>query len=332
MRTAFRHVAALAPFAACLAAGTAAAALRPVHTYSIVARDPATGEMGVAVQSHWFSVGTVVTWAEAGVGAVATQSFAEPAYGPRGLDLMQTGLSAEDALRALLQGDSGREVRQVAFLDATGRVAAHTGTKCIEWAGHRTGAGYSVQANLMRNDRVVPAMAEAFEKSEGMLAERLVAALEAGERAGGDIRGSQSAALLVVAAEGTGRPWADRLVDIRVEDHADPVGEIRRLLTVHRAYEHMNRGDAAMEKGDLADARAEYETAARLVPDNPEMLFWYAVTLATSGALEESLPIFRRVFQADETWRETSKRLQKPGLIPDTPEGSRMIERILEVR
>jgi uncharacterized Ntn-hydrolase superfamily protein len=322
----------LTAFAACLAAGTAGAALRPVHTYSIVARDPATGEMGVAVQSHWFSVGTVVTWAEAGVGAIATQSFAEPAYGPRGLDLMRTGLSAEDALRALLEADSGREVRQVAFLDASGRVAAHTGTKCIEWAGHRTGAGYSVQANLMRNDRVVPAMAEAFEKSEGMLAERLVAALEAGERAGGDIRGSQSAALLVVPAEGTGRLWADRLVDIRVEDHADPVGEIRRLLTVHRAYEHMNRGDAAMEKGDLADARAEYETAARLVPDNPEMLFWYAVTLATSGALEESLPIFRRVFQADESWRETTRRLQKPGLIPDTPEGSRMLERILEVR
>src|SRR3712207_3471501 len=185
--------------------------LRPVHTYSIVARDPATGDMGVAVQSHWFSVGSIVTWAEAGVGAVATQSFVDPSYGRNGLDLMRGGAGAEDALKTLLARDEGREVRQVAMLDARGRVAAHTGAKCIEAAGHQTGRDYSVQANLMSNPRVWPAMARAFETSKGDLADRLLAALDAAERAGGDIRGKQSAALLVVKAQPSGKPWADRI-------------------------------------------------------------------------------------------------------------------------
>jgi uncharacterized Ntn-hydrolase superfamily protein len=305
---------------------------RPVHTYSIVARDKTTGELGVAVQSHWFSVGSVVPWAEAGVGAVATQSFAEPAYGPRGLERMKNGVPAGEALSELLAADEGRDVRQVAFVDGSGRVAVHTGARCIEWAGHRTGDGYSVQANLMRNDTVVDAMAEAYEKAEGDLADRLLAALEAGEAAGGDIRGSQSAAILVVAGEGTGEVWKDRRIDLRVEDDPAPVRELRRLLTVHRAYDHMNAGDAAMEKNDLPAARAEYEEAARLVPDNPEMTYWSAVTLATSGALEESLPLFRRVFAAGAEWRELTKRLLKAGIIPDTPEGRVILDRILAVR
>ncbi|HEX8335540.1 MAG TPA: DUF1028 domain-containing protein, partial [Pyrinomonadaceae bacterium] len=165
--------------------------LRPVHTYSIVARDPATGELGVAVQSHWFSVGSNVAWAEAGVGAVATQSFIDPSYGKGGLDLMRGGAPAGEALKSLLAKDEGRDVRQVAMIDARGRVAAHTGAKCIEAAGDRTGANYSVQANMMLNDKVWPAMARAFESAPGDLAERMLAALDAAEGAGGDIRGRQ---------------------------------------------------------------------------------------------------------------------------------------------
>src|SRR5262245_7858475 len=195
---------------------------RPLHTVSIVARDPETGELGVAVQSHWFSVGAVVSWAEAGVGAVATQSFVNPAYGPDGLARMKQGKPAADALAELVAQDPGEAVRQVAFVDAAGRVAAHTGKNCIASAAHHVGAGYSVQANRMENDRVVPAMARAFEGTKGPLAERLLAALAAAQREGGDIRGQQSAALLVVRAKSTGKIWEDRLVDLRVEDHARP--------------------------------------------------------------------------------------------------------------
>ena len=188
-------------FVLALWAPAAAPAAGPLaHTYSIVARDPRTGEMGVAVQSHWFGVGTIVAWAEAGVGAVATQSFVEPAYGPRGLELMRTGLSAPDALKALLAADPAEAVRQIAFVDSQGRVATHTGARCVACAGHLAGAHFSVQANMMLNDAVVPAMRRAFEASSGPLAERLMAALEAAEAAGGDIRGRQAAAILVVPA------------------------------------------------------------------------------------------------------------------------------------
>jgi uncharacterized Ntn-hydrolase superfamily protein len=271
----------------------------------------------VAVQSHWFSVGTVVTWAEAGVGAVATQSFADPAYGPRGLGLMRSGLPADRALAALLEVDDGRAVRQVAMVDTTGRVAAHTGAACIESAGHRTGDGYSVQANMMRNDAVVPAMQRAYETANGDLADRMMAALEAAEAAGGDIRGRQSAAMLIVSGDASGRPWADRVLELRVEDHPDPLSELRRLIDVHRAYEHMNAGDVAVEEGDLARAMAEYGRAAELLPGNVEVEYWAAVTLATSGRLEDALPIFRRVFAADPAWIELTRRLPASGVMPD---------------
>ena len=301
---------------------------RPTHTYSIVARDPATGQLGVAVQSHWFSVGSVVSWAEAGVGAVATQSFVDPAYGPRGLELMRGGLSPAQALAALTSVDDGREVRQIAFVDASGRVAAHTGARCISEAGHHVGVGYSVQANMMLNDRVVPAMAAAYEAATGDLAERMMQALEAAERAGGDIRGRQSAAMLIVKGESTGRPWADKVLELRVEDHPDPLVELRRLLTVHRAYEHMNAGDVAVEKGDLDLAKAEYTAAADLLPGSLEVQYWAAVTLATAGELDAALPVFRKVFAADPNWVELTRRLVKPGIIPDTPEGHALVERI----
>ncbi|MHC4140978.1 MAG: DUF1028 domain-containing protein, partial [Planctomycetota bacterium] len=241
---------------------------RPVATYSIVARDSQTGEMGVAVQSHWFSVGSVVSWAEAGVGAVATQSLVDPAYGPLGLELMRTGRTAPDALRSLLAGDDGRDVRQVAMIDAKGRIEAHTGPRCIADAGHVVDADnqFSVQANLMANVEVWPAMARAYRESTGDLADRLVAALEAAQEIGGDIRGKQSAALLVVSAASTGRPWEDRRFDLRVEDHPQPVQELKRLVRLQRAYLHMNAGDAAIEHNDFAEASRQYAAAEKLAP------------------------------------------------------------------
>ena len=320
----------IAPFLVAVAIALPAAGIeRPVHTFSIVARDATTGEMGVAVQSHWFSVGSDVTWAEAGVGAVATQSFIDPAYGPRGLDLMKSGLSAKQALEALVLVDEGRDVRQVAFVDVQGGVAAHTGAGCIEAAGHHVGEGYSVQANMMLNDKVVPAMSEAYESTEGALADRLMAALEAAQDVGGDIRGKQSAAILVVKGESTGRPWADRVLELRIEDHPTPITELKRLLNVHRGYQHMTAGDVAVEHNDLESAMMEYGEAVKLLPDNVEVQYWAAVTLATNGNLEKALPMFRSVFAADPNWIELTKRLHKPGIIPDTPEGHALVERIV---
>ncbi|MEL6592675.1 MAG: DUF1028 domain-containing protein [Bacteroidota bacterium] len=299
------------------------------HTYSIVARDPDTGEMGVAVQSHWFSVGSLVTWGEAGVGVVATQSFVNPAYGPNGLTLMRTGLNAEQSLAALLANDEAREVRQVAMLDAQGNVAAHTGANCIQAAGHIVGDNFSVQANLMENDKVWPAMAEAFEQAEGPLAERMLAALAAAQAVGGDIRGKQSAAILVVKGTSTGQVWADRSVDLRVEDHPTPVKELQRLLRVHRAYEHMNEGDLAIEAKDEARALKEYAAAEAMLPDNLEMQYWHAVSLVNIGKLDEALPMFQAIFRKDENWRELTPRLIPVGLLNVEEEE---LERILQLK
>ncbi len=302
---------------------------RPVSTYSIVARDPKTGDFGVAVQSHWFSVGSLVTWAEAGVGAVATQSFIEPGYGPRGLALMKSGLSAKLALSSLVGVDPGQAVRQVAFVDASGEVATHTGSSCIHVASHHVGRGYSVQANMMANDQVVPAMARAYEKAKGPLPERLLAALQAAQAAGGDVRGKQSAAILVVKGKATGQSWTDRVVELRIEDHRTPIVELQRLLTLHNAYEHMNAGDVAIEKGDMAGALRHYRTASKLAPNNIEMVYWTAVTMATNGKLNQSLPLFRRVFAADKSWVTLTQRLQKPGIIPNNAKGTKLIEKIM---
>ncbi|MEA2204508.1 MAG: hypothetical protein QOE77_1284 [Blastocatellia bacterium] len=302
--------------------------LRPVHTFSIVARDPVTGDLGVAVQSHWFSVGPIVPWAEAGVGAVATQSFVDPAYGKLGLDLMRAGRSAPDALRALLAGDEGREVRQVAMIDASGRVDAWTGKNDIQAAGHHVGKDYSVQANLMLNDKVWPAMAKAYEASQGDLAERMVAALDAAQAVGGDIRGRQSAALIVVTAKSTGQSWKDRIFDLRVDDSPQPLQELRRLVTLQRAYNHMNAGDLAVEKKDNEGALREYGAAEKLVPDNAEMIYWHAVALVNMGRVDESLPLFKRVFAMDRNWIELTPRLPKAGLLPNDP---KLIERIVAV-
>ena len=284
------------------------------HTFSIVARDANTGEMGVAVQSHWFSVGSIVSWGEAGVGVVATQSFVNPSFGPRGLEMLRTGKSAQEVVDILISEDDGRDYRQLAIIDSKGRSACYTGQLCIKDAGNVTKENYSVQANMMLNDKVWSAMSDAFEKSEGRLAERLIAALEAGQSAGGDIRGMQSACLLVVRAESTGNIWEDRLVDLRVEDSEEPIRELARLLKVHRAYEHMNAGDVAVEKKDLELAGKEYASAERLFPENIEMKFWHAVLMANNGKIDESLPLFKDVFLKDENWRILFERLPASGL------------------
>ena len=295
---------------------------RPIATYSIVARDPETGEMGVAVQSHWFSVGSVVSWAEAGVGAVATQSLVDPAYGPLGLELMRAGRTAPDALRGLLASDAGRDVRQVAMIDAAGRVAAHTGDKCIAAAGQVVDEQhqFSVQANLMTDDTIWPAMAQAYRASDGDLADRLIAALEAAQSAGGDIRGRQSAALVIVAAESTGKPWVDRRFDLRIEDHPTPVAELKRLVRLQRAYLHMNAGDLAIEHNDFATASREYAAAEKLAPDIVEIPFWHAVALAASGQVDASLSIFRSVFAREPFWAELVPRLVRAEILPDDAE------------
>ncbi len=320
------YVLCVAPSAARAASDAPRAVTRPVHTYSIVARDSVTGEMGVAVQSHWFSVGTVVSWAEAGVGAVATQSLAEVTYGPLGLELMRAGKTAPQALESLLAGDPQREVRQVAMVDAHGNVAVHTGSRCIAEAGHRSGRQFSVQANLMEKNTVWDAMARAYERTSGDLATRLLAALDAAQGEGGDIRGKQSAAILIVAPKSTGRPWADRVVDLRVEDHADPVREIRRLVDVHSAYEHMNEGDEKLALDDVDGAMSEYAAAAKMLPDNVEVKYWAALTMMTAGREKEAMPYFKEVFAKDPKWVVVTERLPASGLLPDDPA---LMEKIL---
>jgi uncharacterized Ntn-hydrolase superfamily protein len=315
----------LAAFLALWTAGAMAAGASRAFTYSIVARDPATGEMGVAVQSHWFSVGSVVPWAEAGVGAVATQSFVEPSYGPLGLTLMRTGKSAPEALKALLAGDPGEAVRQVAMVDARGGVAVHTGGKCIPAAGHAAGDQFSVQANLMESPLVWPAMAKAFTGARGDLAERMLAALEAAQGAGGDIRGMQSAALLVVRGASTGRPWSDTVYNLRVEDSPEPLSELKRLLRLQRAYNHASAGDEHAAAGKMDEALREYGDAARLAPEVLELPYWEAVALASNGRLEEALPNFRDVFAKEPQWADLTTRLPSVGLLPKDPELLRKI-------
>jgi len=318
----------LASMLVCLTAA-AAGPSRPVHTYSIVARDPGTGDLGIAVQSHWFSVGAVVPWAEAGVGAVATQSIVDPSYGPLGLALMKAGKTAPEALAALLAADPGREVRQVGMVDAKGNVATHTGKMDIPAAGGQAGAGYVVQANLMEKPTVWGAMARAFESARGDLADRMLAALDAGQGEGGDIRGVQSAAILVVRGTSTGRPWADKLFDLRVEDSTEPLKELRRLVGVQRAYNHMSAGDDCVAAKDWACAEREYGAAEGMQPANAEMAFWHGVALASNGKMDEARPLFQRAFAADARWRELVKRLPSVEQLPKDP---RLMEAILAIR
>ncbi|MCX6581076.1 MAG: DUF1028 domain-containing protein [Candidatus Aminicenantes bacterium] len=297
-------------------------------TYSIVAYDKENGQMGVAVQSHWFSVGSSVTWAESGVGAVATQSFVEPSYGPLGLALMRSGKTAQQALAGLLAADPTPDVRQVAMVDINGNVAAHTGKLCIDAAGNISGNGFSCQANMMEKNTVWKAMAHAYENTKGELVDRLLAALEAAEAEGGDIRGRQSAAILVVKTTPSGAPWEDRVYDLRIEDHPTPLVEMRRLVTAAKAYNHMNAGDGYLTDNNVKAALDEYTTAMNIYPGNPEMFFWPAVTMAATGKVEESLPLFKKVFQQDKRWAELLKRLPKANQFPND---EALLKKILSV-
>lgn len=297
------------------------------HTFSIVARDTLTGEMAVGVQSHWFAVGTSVSWGKSGVGVVATQSFVNPAFGPEGLKLMEAGSSAEDALNDLITADQGKDFRQLALLDVNGSASSYTGAKCVQSAYHIVGDNFAVQANMMLNDLVVPAMAKAFSANANLpLAERVVQVLVAAQKAGGDIRGKQSAALLLVGPKMVPE-WQDKKIDLRVDDSSDPLSELSRLLIVHRAYEHMNKGDLAVEYNDMPLALKEYAAAEQIQPDNIEMKYWKAVTMANNGMLEQALPIFKIVFDKDANWREMTKRLPVSDLLVVSEEE---LQKILE--
>jgi uncharacterized Ntn-hydrolase superfamily protein len=278
-------------------------------TYSIVARDKKTGEFGVAVQSHYFQVSPAVPWALAGVGAVATQSMVNISYGPLGLELMQAGYTAEQALKALTSGDPQAEVRQCAMVDAAGNVAAHTGIKCIPAAGHKVGDGFSCQANLMEKETVWDAMAAAYTSTDAPLAERMMAALDAAEAEGGDIRGKQSAAMVVVAGKGTGRPWVDRIIDLRVEDAAEPLVELRRLLRLKRAYMTAQDADHLEESGDIAAAVIKLNEAIEIAPELIELRFWAGLTLAEKGDLDGGCKLIAEAIRKDSRWLETIHRL-----------------------
>jgi uncharacterized Ntn-hydrolase superfamily protein len=337
-----------------LLAPSAFAQLRPVNTFSIVARDPKSGEMGVAVQSHWFAVGQIVPWAEAGVGAVATQSFVDPSYGQLGLDLLRTGKSAPETLRGLLAADVSCEVRQVAVVDAGGNVATFTGNRDIQAAGGIASGGgnaekvpcgsaggmlmagrdFAAQANLMANDKVWPAMVKAYAAADGDLADRMLAALDAAQSVGGDIRGKQSAALIVVTAKSSGKRWRDEVFNLRVDDHPEPLKELRRLVALQRAYNHMNAGDLATEHNDNEGALREYSAAEKIAATTPgipqsryaEMIYWHAVALVNMKRVDESLPLFAKAFEMEPGWRELTPRLPRSALLPDDP---KLIEKIV---
>ena len=270
-----------------------------VHTYSIVARDEKTGQMGVAVHSHWFAVGSRVAWAEAGVGAIATQAMTNAQYGPKGLGLMTRGISSERVLKLLLTQDKCAENRQVAIIGTKGEVAVHTGKNCIPVASHKTGPGFSVQANMMSNDRVVPAMAKAYSSAKGELAERLLAALRAAEQAGGDIRGCQSAAMKVVAPTKSGDPWQDIIVDIRVDDHTEPIKELTRLLVLTQAYHLRSMAAAELGKRNFKEAENLFLTARKKAPEKIEFSFWYALDLATHKMWNRAHSDFSKSLRAE---------------------------------
>src|SRR6202165_38742 len=278
-------------------------------TYSIVARDKETGELGVAVQSHYFHVGPVVPWGLAGVGAVATQSMVNVSFGPLGLDHLRAGYTAEQTLKALLAGDSLPESRQLAIVDASGNVATHTGSKCIPAAGHHTGDNFSVQANLMEKDTVWDAMAAAYTNTKAPLAERMLAALDAAEAEGGDIRGKQSAAMLVVTGTPTGRSWEDRIIDIRVEDSAEPLVELRRLLKIKRAYQTDEVADRLEEAGDMKEAATKREEGVALAPELEELAFWAGLQIAINGDVDRGTQLIAQAVKKEPRWTETLHRL-----------------------
>ncbi|MEA2302746.1 MAG: hypothetical protein QOH43_26 [Solirubrobacteraceae bacterium] len=293
-------------------------------TYSIVAFDPGTGQVGAAVQSHWFGVGPIVPWARPGVGAVATQSIAEPAYGPRLLDRLEAGEAPADALAALLAADELAAFRQVAVVDAQGRVAVHTGERCIAFAGHEAGDGFSAQANMMASPEVWPAMAQAFDRAAGPLSRRLLAALHAAEAQGGDARGRQSAALLVVPS--AGEAWRT-VVDLRVDDDPEPLEELDRLADLRDAYDLATEGDELTGEGRHVEAGDRYERASALAPDNHELLFWAGLAAAQLEDLPTALQRVERAIELQPGWRQMLDRLE-----PDVAPGAAAVREALVTR
>jgi uncharacterized Ntn-hydrolase superfamily protein len=292
-------------------------------TYSIVARDSVTGQIGVAVQSHWFAVGTVVSWAEPGVGAVATQSIAERSYGPNALDLLRAGTDAQRALLGLTVADEGAEVRQVAIIDARGRAAVHTGSGCVPEAGHCLRSGFCCQANMMASATVPESMATAFGATRGTLAERLLAALDAAEADGGDVRGRQSAALLVVPPQG--ERWR-RLFDLRVDDHPDPLAELRRLHGLQVAYDTSEQAEQLVAEGRHDEAAPLFERAAELAPDNDELLFWAGLGAGQGGDLAVAVERVRAAAALNPRWLELLGRLP-PQVAPSAADVKAALDR-----
>jgi uncharacterized Ntn-hydrolase superfamily protein len=289
-------------------------------TYSIVARDPETGQFGVAVQSHWFAAADLVMWAEPNVGAVATQALVEVSHGPEGLRLMREGGSASQALAERVRGDEGQDVRQIGMVDARGGVAVHTGGKCIAEAGHRAGDGYACQANMMLRDTVWDAMAEAFETSDADFAHRLLDALDAAEAQGGDVRGRQAAGILVVGAVSSGRPWEDVVLNARVDDHPEPLPELRRLVDLKFAYDRLDAAEKLELAGDLEGAFAQQRAAWAAFPDNAEIAFWTATSLAANGRLPEARETIRTAFEQHPGWEVLLRRLVRDGHLDIAPE------------
>jgi uncharacterized Ntn-hydrolase superfamily protein len=287
-------------------------------TYSIVARCPQTRRLGVAVQSHFFAAGAVVPWVAPGVGAVATQATAEIVHGPNGLDRMRTGQSPAEALAALIAADPFGEIRQVGMVDAAGLAAAHTGSSCIREASHVVGDGFTTHANMMERTGIAEAMAETFAASTGSLPERMLGALDAAEALGGDIRGRQSAAMVVGFAEPTGGPGPDLAIEVRVDDHADPLGELRRLVGLCQAYRRMEDAETAIAERDFDAALVIYDESIAAAPEQPEFAFWKAVVLAGLGRGDEAkaaaAPVFGR--PDGDRWRELLRRLPDAGTIP----------------
>jgi len=295
-------------------------------TYSIVALDPHSGELGVAVQTRWLAVGALVPWLRPGVGAIATQSFVDTRYGFSGIELLAAGRSPEDALAELLAADPDPGVRQVGMVDASGRVAAHTGADCVVAAGHATGDGVSVQANMMERPSVWPAMLAAFHGASGDLADRLVAALRAAEAEGGDVRGRQSAALVVVPGRPEAHPW-DIRYDIRVDDARAPLDELERLLALNRAYEALDRGFEALAVGEASAALTFFEEAAELAPDDDQVRLWQSLAVFDSGDEERGRRLYRSALADEPRAGEHLRRFLAAGQLPGR---ERLVARLTE--
>ncbi len=292
---------------------------RLASTFSIVAFDPKTKDLGIGVQSRYFSVGSAVPWAKAGVGAVATQSFVNFTYGPKGLALLEGGFAVDEVLERLTREDKGKESRQVGIVDARGNAASFTGKKCLEWAGSSVGKGYSVQGNILAGEAVVRRMAEDFEGTKGELADRIMAALKGGEEAGGDARGRQSSAMLVVRKDCRGE-GVDRLVDLRVEDHEDPIGELQRLLKMQKGYSLIDEGEELMAKGREKEAFRLIERATRINPKSDDAFVDLGLISLKLGRRDEALTAFRRALELNPRLKRVIPQQIRAGTMEIDPE------------